>query len=83
MFAKRPYLLRPFCVIFYKKLHNKNFYRQNPFASVLFCELAYRANITWAAEPALLLVLLSTVDHLAGDLPGDLSIRWAKAGFAI
>lgn len=25
MFAKRPYLLRPFFVIFYKKLHNVKF----------------------------------------------------------
>ena len=31
----------------------KNFYIPNPFASVLFCALAYRANSTWAAELAL------------------------------
>ena len=42
----------------------KNFYIQNPFASVLFCALAYRPNITWAAEPTLLLVLQSTVETL-------------------
>ena len=58
------------CVISYKKLHNEKFLHTKPFASALFCALAYRPNITWAAEPTLLLVLQSTVDQLGGDLPG-------------
>ena len=58
----------------------KNFYIQNPFASVLFCALAYRPNITWAAEPALLLVLQSTVDQLGGDLPGRFINQMGEGG---
>ena len=59
----------------------ENFYIQNPFASVLFCALAYRANITWAAELALRLVLQITVDQLGGDLPGRFINQMGEGGF--
>lgn len=58
----------------------KNFYIQNPLALLLFCALAYRPNITWAAEPALLLVLQSTVDQLGGDLPGRFINQMSEGG---
>ena len=40
-----------------------------------------RASITWAAKPALRQVLQISVEQLAAICRGDLSIRWAKAGF--
>ena len=43
--------------------------------------LAYRANITWAAEPVLRLVLQIAVDQLAGDLPGRFINQMGEGGF--